>query len=111
MGDIYSPTYHCVIAYDNITQEMFAKQTRSNNKLLGGAPQVVHLKWECTSIPTIFKHEHPIDYVGVDANGRRNHQCSTIINVKLKKAMECAVAEAEVDVEQIDVFWFIQPRE
>ncbi len=61
----------------------------------------MHLKWECMGIPTIFKCNYPINYITVDANGRRNSQCNTIIIVKLKKVKEWAVAVAEVNVGQI----------
>jgi hypothetical protein len=83
---------------------MFARINRSGNKLLGGALQVVHLKWECTGTPTIFNHNYPIDYIKVDANGRRYCQHNTIIIIKLKKAMEHMAAEAEVDIRKIDAF-------
>jgi hypothetical protein len=35
IGNAYSPSNHCVVAYDNIAQEMFAKKVRSNNKRFG----------------------------------------------------------------------------
>ncbi len=63
-----------------------------------------HLKWECTGTPTIFKCNHPINYVTVDANGRRHCQHNTIIIIKSKKGTERAAAEAEFNVRQMDVF-------
>ncbi len=65
---------------------------------------MVRLKWECTDTPTIFKHGYSINYGAVDANGRRNCQCNTIIFVKLKKASERAMAKAEVNVRKINIF-------
>jgi hypothetical protein len=103
MGNAYSPSNHCIIAYDNIAQEIFAKKIRPNNKLIWGAPQVMCIKWKCTGTPTIFKHDYPIDYVAVDLNVRRNRQQNTIIIIKLKKVKE-RTAVAEVGIRQLDIF-------
>jgi hypothetical protein len=102
MGDAYSPANHCIIAYNNITQEMFAKKIRSNNKLILRVLQVGRLKWECMGTPLSIKRNYLIDYVVVDANGRRNLQQNTIIIVKLKKAQE-RTAAVEVKVGKITI--------
>ncbi len=65
---------------------------------------MVHFKWECMGTPTIFKHNYPIDYVAIDAKGRRNCKRNTLIILKLKKATERAATEAEVDVGKICFF-------
>ncbi len=103
MGNAYSPFNHCVVAYNHIAQEMFAKKVKPNNKCIWGTAQVMRIKWECTGTPTIIKRNYAIDYVAVNSNGRRNCQRNTIIIVKLKKAKE-RTAEAEVDVGKIDMF-------
>ncbi len=54
--------------------------------------------------PTMFKCNYPIDYIAVNANGRRNHQRNTIIIIKLKKALERTAAETEVNIGEIDIF-------
>jgi hypothetical protein len=97
MGNAYSPSNHCIIAYDYVAQEMFAKKIRSNNTLIWGATRVMRLKWECTGTPTIFMCNYPFDYNAVDLNGRRNCQQKMIIIIKLKKAKEC-MAAADVDI-------------
>jgi hypothetical protein len=55
MGNTYSPSNHCVVAYDDIAQELFAKKIRPKNKRNWGTAQVMHIKWECTGSPTILK--------------------------------------------------------
>jgi hypothetical protein len=61
MGNAYSPSNHRVIAYNDSAQEMFAKKIRPKNKLIWGAPQVMHIKWECMGILTIFKRDYAMD--------------------------------------------------
>ena len=50
---------------------MQAEKVLPENKLYWGEPQVVHLKWECTGIPKIFKGDYPIDYIFKDSSGRK----------------------------------------
>ncbi len=58
MGNTYSPSNHCVVPYNNIAQEMFAKKIGPKNMRIWGALQMMHIKWES---PTIFKHNYAID--------------------------------------------------
>ena len=88
MGGTYSGTKHRVIAYNDVTQEIKEK--------------VVRPKWQCTGTTTIIKPH--INYANVDASGRsRNCQCNTILVVKVKKAKERTVMEADVDFGQIEL--------
>jgi hypothetical protein len=103
MGRDYSPANNRVVAYDDVAQEMMAKNVRPENKLYWGAPQVVRLKWECTGTPTIIKRDYPIDVVRTDSNGRRNRQRNTIIIIKMKKAQERSAAAADIDDGVIDL--------
>jgi hypothetical protein len=103
IGNAYSPSNHCVVAYEDIAQEMFAKKIRPNNKCIWGTAQVMRIKWEYMGTPTIIKCDYPIDYVVVNSNRRRNRQQSMVIIIKLKKAKE-HTAEAEVNVGQMDIF-------
>ncbi len=70
VGNAYSPFNHRVVAYNNIAQEMFAKKIGPKNKRIWGELQEMHIKWECTGTPTIFKQDYAIDYVAVDLNRR-----------------------------------------
>jgi hypothetical protein len=90
MGFSYSHSSHCTVAYDNIVQEMQEKKVLPEHKLYWGASPVVHLKWECTGATTIIKHNYKIDYVNVNASGRRNRQCNSVLIIKLKKTKEHA---------------------
>jgi hypothetical protein len=104
MGDSYLHSSHCTVAYNDIAQEMQAKKVRPEHKLYWGASQVVRLKWDCTGATTIIKRDYEIDYVNVDASGRRNHQCNSVLIVKVKKTKEHAETEAVVDAGQISLF-------
>ena len=102
--DGYSASSHRAAAYDDVTQEMHEKTIRPKHKLYWGAPQVVHLKWECTGATAIIKHDYKIDYVNVDSKGRKNRQCTSGVIVQVKKAKEHAETEAEVNAGQISLF-------
>jgi hypothetical protein len=54
---LYSEASHRAVAYGNVAQEMHKKKIRPERKLYWGAPQVVRLKWECTDVTTIIKHD------------------------------------------------------
>ncbi len=71
LKDAYSHSSHCAVAYNDVAQEMQDKKVRPENKLYWGAPQVVHLKWECMGNTTIIKRNCEIDYVNVNVKGRR----------------------------------------
>jgi hypothetical protein len=45
---------------------MKVKKVLSENKQFWGAPQVMHIKWECTGSFSIIKRDYMIDYVVVD---------------------------------------------
>ena len=75
MGNDYSPANNCVIAFHDVSQENQEKKVCPKNTIYWDKPQVVHLKWECTGTPTIFKGDYPIDYIATDSNGRQNCQC------------------------------------
>jgi len=102
-GD-YSKASHRAVAYDDVAQEMHEKKICPERKLYWGAPQVVHLKWECTGAITIIKRNYEIDYVNVDSKGRKNRQCNSVVIIQAKKAKERAEMEAEVTAEQISLF-------
>jgi hypothetical protein len=104
MGFSYSHSSHCAFAYSNVAQEMQEKRVRPELKLYWGASQAVRLKWECTGATTIIKHDYKIDYVNVDASGRRNRQCNSDLIVKVKKTKERAEMEAVVNAGQISLF-------
>jgi hypothetical protein len=99
----YSTSSYRAVAYDDVAQEMQEKKVRPEHKLFGGAPQVVHIKWECTGATSIFKRDYPIDYVNVDSSGRRNCQCNSVLIIQVKRAKERAVTEAEVNAGQISL--------
>jgi hypothetical protein len=54
----YSASSHRAVAYDDVVQEMQEKKVRPEHKLFWGAPQVVHIKWECTGATAIFKRDY-----------------------------------------------------
>ena len=80
------------------------KNVRPENQLFRGARQVVRLKWECTGAFLIIKRDYEIDYVNVDKNRRRNHQCNSVLIVQVKKAKEQAETEAKVNKGQMSLF-------
>ncbi len=41
----------CIIAWDDMVQEMEGKKVYPKNRLYWGTPQVVYLKWMCTGTP------------------------------------------------------------
>jgi aminopeptidase N len=103
----YSDLSHRAVAYDDVAQEMQEmqeKKIRPEHKLFWGAPQVVRIKWECMGATNIFKRDYPIDYIIVDSSKRRNRQCNSVLIVQVKRAMERAATEAEVDAGQISLF-------
>jgi hypothetical protein len=88
---------------------MQAKKIHPKRKLYWGAPQVVHLKWECMGATTIIKRDYEIDYVNVSSKGRKNRQCNSVLIVQVKKVKERMETEAEVNTGQISLFGaFIQ---
>jgi len=101
----YSASSHCAVAYDDVAQEIQEKKIRPEHKLFVGAPQVVRIKWECTSATTIFKCDYPIEYVVVDSKGsRKNRQCNSVLIIQVKRAKEHVKTEAEVDSGQTSLF-------
>jgi hypothetical protein len=100
----YSASSHHAVTYGDIMQEMQEKKVRPKHKLFWGAPQVVHIKWECTVATAIFKRDYEINYVNVDSKGRRNRQCNSVLIVQVKRVKERAETEAEVDAGQISLF-------
>ena len=52
---MFSEASHRTVAYGNVAQEMHKKKIRPKRKLSWGAPQIVHLKWECMDVTTIIK--------------------------------------------------------
>ena len=85
-----SASSHRAVTYNDVTQEIQEKKIRPEHKLFWGAPQVVHIKWECTGATTIFKRDYPIKYVIVDSKGRKNRQCNSVLIVQVKRAKERA---------------------
>jgi hypothetical protein len=106
LKDGYSASSHRAIAYDDVAQEMQEKKILPEHKLYWGAPQVVRLKWECTTTTTIIKRDYEIDYVNVDSKGRKNRQCqcNSVLIVQVKNAKERAETEAEVNAGQNSLF-------
>ena len=102
MGRGYSTkNSRCVIAYDDVVQEMMEKKVLPESNLYWREPQVVRLKWECMGTPQIFKGDYAIDCVVRDSGGRKNCQRNTILIVRVKKAKELASAAAQVVVGEI----------
>ena len=99
-----SASSHRTVAYDDVVQEMHEKKILPERKLYWGAPQVVRLKWECTGVTTIIKRDYEIDYVNVDSKGRKNHQCNSVLIVRVKRSKERAEMKAEADAGQISLF-------
>jgi hypothetical protein len=89
-GDAYLGLHHCIVAFDDVAQEMQAKKVRPDSKLYWGTLQAVHLKWECTGI---FLAGLSHSYASIKRNGRRNCQYNTILTVGVKMAMELVVIE------------------
>jgi hypothetical protein len=108
LKDGYSASSHRAIAYDDVAQEMQEKKILPEHKLYWGAPQVVRLKWECTTTTTIIKRDYEIDYVNVDSKGRKNRQCQCnsvlIVIVQVKNAIERGEMEVEVNAGQSSLF-------
>jgi hypothetical protein len=48
MKDNYHEGSACVIAWDDMVQEMEGKKVHPKHGLFWGKPQVVYLKWKCT---------------------------------------------------------------
>jgi hypothetical protein len=69
-----------------------------------GTAQVVCLKWECMDTSTITKRDYPIDFMNVNASGRRNRRCITVLIVKVKKTKERTMMDAMVNVGQDYLF-------
>jgi hypothetical protein len=64
----YNPLSHRAIAYDYVAQVMKVKKVLPEIKQFWGAPQVMHIMWECTGTFSIIKRDYKTNYVVVDDN-------------------------------------------
>ncbi len=86
MKDNYHEGSACVIAWDDMVQEMEAKKVHSKNGLFWGTPQVVYLKWKCTGTPIADdKLDYQTPYHGKIC-GEWHVQCNCIVLISVQSA-------------------------
>jgi hypothetical protein len=80
MKEDYCKSRACIIAWGDTALETMEKKVCPKNGHSWGKPQVVGLKWKCTSMPTsVKKHDHPREYKVRDVRGEWHVQCKTAL--------------------------------
>ncbi len=104
MKDNYHEGSACVIAWDDMVQEMEGKKVHPKHGLFWGKPQVVYLKWKCTgTFIVIDKLNYHMPY-WVKILGEWHMQCDCIVLITVQSANNQICSELEIKSGYVDLF-------